>query len=154
MRRTLSPDAFAVKASGCDLQQIGERMRAAREALGLTQASFNEQFGYGSVRSYQKNEAGINEAGICLAAAFIRAGINANWLLTGDGPMLLADLAPKPAPAPQINVSALSAIIRGLIEAGAPADKVGPTAWRYYTDAIEQGLITPEGIGDGGKAAA
>jgi hypothetical protein len=67
-------------------------MKAAREALGLTQTVFHEQYGYGSVRSYQKNEAGANEAGICLAASFIAAGINANWLLTGEGPMLLAEL--------------------------------------------------------------
>jgi len=67
-------------------------MKAAREALGLTQAAFHEQYGYGSVRSYQKNEAGANEAGICLVAAFIAAGINANWLLTGEGPMLRAEL--------------------------------------------------------------
>lgn len=29
---------------------------------------------------------------MCLLGLFIRAGINANWLLTGEGPMLLADL--------------------------------------------------------------
>ena len=70
--------------------------------------------------------------------------------------MLLADLAPEvAAPVPvQINVPALSAIIRGLIEAGAPAEKVGPTAMRYYDEAIAAGWITPDGIGEGGKAAA
>ena len=85
---------------------------------------------------------------------FVRAGINANWLLTGEGPMLLADLAPKPAPAPRINVAALSAIIEGLIKAGAPAAKVGPTALRYYQDSIDNGLITPDGIGEGRETAA
>lgn len=64
-------------------------MRAARESLGLSQEAFTEQFGYGSVRTYQKNEAGHNEAGIFLAESFARAGINANWLLTGEGDMLL-----------------------------------------------------------------
>lgn len=78
---------------------------------------------------------------------FVRAGANANWLLTGEGPMLLADLAPGPMPAPQVNVTALSAIIRGLIEAGVSAEKVGPTAWRYYSDAVGQGLIAPDGDG-------
>ena len=29
--------------------------------------------------------------------AFVRAGINANWLLTGEGPMLLADLQAAPS---------------------------------------------------------
>lgn len=145
-------DAFAVKASTCDLAALGERLKAAREALALSRPAFAEKFG-GSVRTLENNEAGRNEAGACLIGIYAANGINTNWLLTGDGPMLLADLTPKPS-VPQINVPALSAIIRGLIEAGAPADKVGPTAWRYYTDAIEQGLITQDGIGDGGKAAA
>ena len=81
-----------MKASTCDLKVLGERMKSARESVGLTQAAFHEKYGYGSVRSYQKNEAGANEAGICLVSSFVRAGINANWLLTGEGPMLLADL--------------------------------------------------------------
>lgn len=79
-----------MKASGCDLAALGARMRTAREALSLSQARLAEENGY-SVRTYQKNEGGLNEPGICLAAAFMRAGINANWLLTGEGPMLLAD---------------------------------------------------------------
>lgn len=143
-------DAFAVKASTCDLAALGERMKAAREALGLTQATFHEQFGYGSVRTYQKNEAGTNEAGICLVGAFVRAGINANWLLSGDGPMLLSELstmagvdtlvaqrdeladslqkalekaweAPPTPQAQRINVDALEAIIEGLLRSAPKA---------------------------------
>lgn len=143
-----------MKASGCDLQQIGERMRAAREVLGLTQASFNEQFGYGSVRSYQKNEAGINEAGICLAAAFIRAGINANWLLTGEGPMLVADLAPPPV---KINRGALAALLRGAIAItaqGMSVEAAADMAAEMYERALLNGEITPEGVGQGSMGNA
>lgn len=131
---------------------FGARLKQWRETCGIKQAEAPSKYGV-PASSYQKYELGLSAPGAEAIEAFVRAGINANWLLTGEGPMLLADLTPKPS-VPRINVPALSAIIRGLIEAGAPADKVGPTAWRYYTDAIEQGLITTEGIGDGGKAAA
>lgn len=72
-------------------------MKAARRILALSQAEFCEQNGY-LVRTYQKNEAGYNEAGITLGAAFVRAGINANWLLTGEGPMRIEDLAGAETP--------------------------------------------------------
>jgi transcriptional regulator with XRE-family HTH domain len=87
------------KASTTDLAVLGERMKMAREAVGLSQKELCEKFGYVSVsvRTYQKNEAGHNEAGISLARTFVRAGINANWLLTGEGPMRLADITPTVA---------------------------------------------------------
>lgn len=65
--------------------------------------------------------------------------------------MLLADLAPKPA---QINIEALSAIIDGLAKAGCPPTKLGQMGVRYYLDAIEQGLITSSGVGDGDSQTA
>ncbi len=86
-----------MKNMPCELAEIGARMRFARESLGLSQAALAKQYGC-SDRTYQKNESGLNEAGLCLIGLFIRAGINANWLLTGEGPMRLADLAPQPAP--------------------------------------------------------
>lgn len=108
-----------MKATTFDLSVLGERMKASREALGLTQTAFHEQFGYGSVRSYQKNEAGSNEAGIGLAGSFIKAGINANWLLTGEGPMLLADLYAAPQQAGALDEHrlrlALEAVEEGLV---------------------------------------
>lgn len=68
-------------------------MKAAREALGLSRPAFTTEYGGVTVRTLENNERGINEAGACLVAAFVRLGINANWLLTGEGPMLLKDLA-------------------------------------------------------------
>ncbi len=88
-------DACDMKASTCDLMGIGERIRSAREALGLTRPAFVEKYG-GSVRTLENNEAGRNEAGACLIAVYAANGINVNWLLTGEGPMLLADLIPPP----------------------------------------------------------
>jgi hypothetical protein len=144
-----------MKAATCDLATLGARMKAAREALGLTQVAFHEQYGYGSVRSYQKNEAGTNEAGMCLAEAFVRAGINANWLLTGEGPMLLAELAPKPTPAPQINVEALAVMLEAARMAhpkAAPA-RHAELAARFYAMSVDNGTVSetdihPPGVAD------
>lgn len=129
---------------------IHGRIKKAREALKLSQPEASSASGI-PVGTLRKYEQGPSKPGADAIEGLVRLGINANWLLTGEGPMLLAQLRPA---TPAINVPALSAIIRGLIEAGAPAEKVGPTAWRYYQDAIDEGLITPEGIGEGGKAAA
>lgn len=152
------------KVIPCDLKDIGSRMRVAREHLGLTQSKLATQFGY-SDRTYQKNETGMNEAGICLTVAFAQLGINANWLLTGEGPMLLADLdrvreVEKEVlrqVSPPINDSALAAILVGILQArGSNADPVSAVkqAVKFYHEAISEGFITPIGIGEGGSKAA
>lgn len=93
-----------MKASSFNLAALGERMKASRELLGISQAAFCEQYGFDiSIRSYQKNEAGLNEPGIGLAASFTVAGINANWLLTGEGPMLLAELMKQGSSVPGLD---------------------------------------------------
>lgn len=84
-------DAFEVKASTCDLVALGGRLKAAREALKLSRPAFVEKFG-GSVRTLENNEAGRNEPGAWLFFALASNGINANWLLNNEGPMLMADL--------------------------------------------------------------
>lgn len=172
-----------MKASTCDLAALGERMKAAREALGLTQATFHEQYGYGSVRTYQKNEAGANEAGICLVGSFIRAGINANWLLTGDGPMLISELSTMArvdmlvaerdeladslqkalekawsAPqAPRINVDALAHAYAVTIQTAPKDETIAQSARKavaFYQYCWEKGLITEDGEGQGNEHGA
>lgn len=123
-------------------------MKAAREALGLTQDGLAQAVG-GSKRGIQNNEALKSVPGGEVICGLVCLGINANWLLTGEGPMLLKDLAPEPKPA-EINAGALSAIIRGLASAGVPPEKLGMAAIRAYQDAYDQRLITHTGIGDGG----
>lgn len=71
-------------------------MKAAIKSLGLTQKAFAEQYGC-ELRTMEKNLAGSTESGIDLLSSFERAGINANWLLTGEGDMLLKS-APEAAP--------------------------------------------------------
>lgn len=118
---------------------ISGRLKAARAALGLSQKDFAAQSGV-SARGYQGYEDGRSVPGGEAIAGFVRLGINANWLLTGEGPMLLADLAPQPAPSAGIDEGALSAIIYGLATAGVPADKLGRAALRAYQDAYGQNL--------------
>lgn len=75
---------------------VGARLKEARAALGLTQKELCTlvEMPLPSLRDYElcKRIPGGEAIG-----GLVRAGINANWLLTGEGPMLLADLA---APAP------------------------------------------------------
>lgn len=67
---------------------VGERLRAAREAMNLTREQFAERIGMKlpSIRDY---ELGNRIPGGSAIAQFTRGGINANWLLTGEGDMLL-----------------------------------------------------------------
>lgn len=76
-----------------DLHEIGGRMKAAREAIGLTQVGLATAVG-GSKRGIQENEARNRVPGGEVVAGMVRLGINANWLLTGEGDMLLAGSHP------------------------------------------------------------
>lgn len=71
---------------------ISERLKAARHALTATQGSMAAKSGI-PVGTYQKYELGKLAPGAKAIQGLMQLGINANWLLTGDGPMLLADLA-------------------------------------------------------------
>jgi len=68
-------------------------LKVARGALGLsqTEAASGSSVPVGTLRKY---EQGPSLPGAEAIAGFIRLGINSNWLLTGEGPMLLADLNP------------------------------------------------------------
>lgn len=66
---------------------MGERLKAARTAIGLsqTEAAVKSGVPVGTLRKY---EQGPSQPGAEALAGFVRIGINANWLLTGDGEML------------------------------------------------------------------
>jgi len=89
--------AFAMKEETQKPAFIGGRMRVAREFLGLSQQGLADQLGV-SKRGIQDNETRNRVPGGDVINGFVRLGINANWLLTGDEPMLLKDLG-VPAPA-------------------------------------------------------
>lgn len=127
---------------------IEERLKAARAALGLSQKDIAAQSGV-STRGYQGYEDGRSVPGGEAIAGLVRLGINANWLLTGEGPMLLAEL-PAPAPA-GLDLArfrlALEATEEGLAAAGrvmAP-DKKAELVLAIY-DLFEEPANTKERV--------
>lgn len=75
---------------------VSERLKLARSELGLKQEELAAQSGVSS-RAYQGYEAGRSVPGGEAIEGFVRAGINANWLLTGEGPMLRTPATEEPA---------------------------------------------------------
>jgi phage repressor protein C with HTH and peptisase S24 domain len=73
---------------------IPERLKEARNQLGLKQGEMAAQSGV-SARAYQGYEAGRSVPGGDAIQGFVRVGINSNWLLTGEGEMLVNDLVPR-----------------------------------------------------------
>lgn len=72
--------------------QFCDRIREFRESTGLSQAAFASKYGV-TKSSYQKYELGLIQPGADAIEKLLAAGVNANWLLTGEGPMLLGDQA-------------------------------------------------------------
>lgn len=71
---------------------VGGRIKQARGVLGLTQKDLCEATGM-PLPSLKNWELSKSVPGGEAILALMHAGINANWLLTGEGPMLMADLA-------------------------------------------------------------
>ncbi len=75
---------------------ISDRLKKWRAYKKLTQKNAGELLGISS-GVYQKYEMGLRAPGAEVMEAFLRAGINVNWLLTGKGPMLVADYSTNPS---------------------------------------------------------
>lgn len=77
-----------------DFGSIGKRLRAARALLGMSQI---EMAAAASIPSdtYTKYERNKLTPGGDALAAVARLGVNTNWLLTEEGPMLLSDDAAR-----------------------------------------------------------
>ncbi len=73
---------------------IGERLRLLRGKLELSQADASLKFGIPS-GSWKKYETGPSEPGAGALRALAEGGVNINWLLTGEGKMLLAEAEPE-----------------------------------------------------------
>ncbi len=141
---------------------LAQRLKDARARLGLKQDELAAQSGV-SYSVYQKYELGRSVPGGDAIAGLVRLGINANWLLTGEGPMLLADLAapapaapPKPAP-PRINVDALAHAYAVTLQTAPKGETLAQSARKavaFYQYCFDQGLITEDGEGTGNLAGA
>jgi len=75
---------------------IGARLKEWRAYKHLKQREVGTLLGihYGN---YQKYELDISKPGADAIEALVKEGVNANWLLTGKGPMLMADYSTKPS---------------------------------------------------------
>lgn len=73
------------------MHTIGGRLKAWRGQAKLSQKDASTRFGVPS-RTYQDYERDLKSPGSGAIERFVKAGINANWLLTGEGPMLLASV--------------------------------------------------------------
>ncbi len=67
---------------------VSERMKAVREGSDKNQREFAEILGisYPAIQSY---ETGKSVPGGNVLAAYANLGFNVNWILTGEGPMVL-----------------------------------------------------------------
>jgi transcriptional regulator with XRE-family HTH domain len=124
---------------------LNVRLKAWRAAKGLSQDAAALSLGV-PVSSYQRYELGTRGPSTDAMEAFVLAGINANWLLTGHGPMLLADLAdatrgPDILDRERMDL-ALATIERGLAKANAEIapEKKGRLLLAIYDYLEEEGV--------------
>ncbi|WP_286695015.1 XRE family transcriptional regulator [Spongiibacter sp. UBA1325] len=75
---------------------LSERLKLVRDHLGLSQEEMAALVGM-KRRGYQDTEQ-RGTAKSEMIAKLVEAGINANWLLSGDGAMLLGDAVAQEAP--------------------------------------------------------
>lgn len=80
------------------MSALNSRLKAWREEKRLNQAQAANLLGV-PVATFIKWEVGTRAPGAAAIEAFVTAGgINANWLLTGEGPMRIEDLAGAETP--------------------------------------------------------
>lgn len=77
-----------MKISSLENKSIADRLKQAREKFTLGQNEFASKCGVG-YSTYQKYEMGLSKPGSDAIEGFVRLGLNANWLLTGKGEMML-----------------------------------------------------------------
>ncbi|MDD2934786.1 MAG: helix-turn-helix transcriptional regulator [Methylotenera sp.] len=74
-----------------EIKEISNRLKFARDYFELRQSAFASKCGI-AYSTYQKYEMELSKPGSDAMEGFVKAGINVNWLLTGEGEMLLANI--------------------------------------------------------------
>ncbi len=102
-------------------RKIGARIREWRKGQKLTQAEAASLLGI-PFSTLQKYEMDLRVPGGISIETFIKAGVNANWLLTGEGEMLLGFIPPahqliKEDDGPYRSTLLRSSQVRAAIEA-------------------------------------
>ena len=91
--------------------------------------------------SLKKYELGTRKPGSEAMEAFLHAGINVNWLLSGEGPMLVADYSTKPV------ASDKAPVVREMMPAEAiAASSVDVNRLKLAIEQIEQELVKRGGM--------
>lgn len=70
------------------IMDMGKRLKAARKYAGLTQQQLADRIGI-KQQSYQKAECGVTKMPENLRGIADVCGVEFNWLLTGDGLMVV-----------------------------------------------------------------
>jgi len=131
---------------------IGARIKQARGVLALTQKDLCEATGM-PLPSLKNYEASQRIPGGEAIAALMHAGINANWLLTGEGPMLMADLAGVlDRERMRISLKAIEMGLKATERVMAPAAKAELLLAVY--DLLEDSSVTEEKVMNIVKLAA
>lgn len=78
-----------MSASIENIETLFGRLRIARLKIGLSQQDAATKFSV-PYSTYKRYEAGANDPNKEVLESLVRLGINANWLLTGKGEMLLS----------------------------------------------------------------
>jgi transcriptional regulator with XRE-family HTH domain len=130
---------MAIEAAEIDndglASEIGNRLRLYRESLATTQEKFAGMIG-GTKRAIQNNEAGTTAPNSRLLRRLSELGLNVNWLLTGNGPMLLAELARSENWDPELLVFVIETVSDNLRNMGRelPPNKFAQIVVLFYED--------------------
>lgn len=158
-----TPDSISTKRPILE-NESGALAVRIKEVVGEESvSSFSRRCGISEavIRSYISNgrSPSIDKA-VAIAEA---GGVTVDWLATGRLPKTRAELRAalegaqaRPSSAPLINVDALEAVIEGTLKVAPNAGAAAQAAHcaKVYKQAIDDGLITAEGIGPGRLGAA
>jgi len=73
------------------LEHIKDRIRTIRDAFSFSQRQIADKIGC-NFRSWQDYEAGKTIPGGLIISELVKLGVNANWLLSGEGAMLISNI--------------------------------------------------------------
>lgn len=92
---------------------LGGRIREGRKQLGLTQATLAQQTGI-PLPSLKNYELGHRQPNVQALERLLDVGINVNWILKGEGPILLKDMSAEP---PALHMPELRLAVETIEEA-------------------------------------
>lgn len=131
--------------------EIGERLRAFRQALGCSQEELASRLQV-PLRTYQNYDQGRSAPKAHALKHLADLGINIHWLLTGEGVMLMASAGPSsPTASPALDMKLMGLILEDVFrvyaEEGARIDHrhAGEMAAAIYEDVMAAcaGTATP-----------